>query len=225
LFQDFAEVICNDPRHYWWTQLALLYSLGWNIYMSVEGRPLQINSGEKQLLILLVGTKNEIPNLWAYFLLDQILPVSFTQNLFLVAILLKPKVKRIGHWQYSGRLLHVVIVVAYLGSLLAAPLSVGKSFFFPVIFAARFLLFAPFALSRPYIARNLTNGSGAVDMGGYRAALVTLCIGGFGLQVVQAARLLPMIIPVAALNDNAAVSALGHDFLLGIFSLIVFNIA
>ena len=37
LFQDFAEVINDDPDRFWWTNLALTYSLGWNIYMTVEG--------------------------------------------------------------------------------------------------------------------------------------------------------------------------------------------
>lgn len=37
LFKDFAEAICNDPSRFWWTQLALLYSMAWNLYMSVEG--------------------------------------------------------------------------------------------------------------------------------------------------------------------------------------------
>ncbi|KAI1610348.1 hypothetical protein EDD36DRAFT_323018 [Exophiala viscosa] len=37
LFRDFADVICNDPDHFWWTQAALLYSYAWNVYMSVEG--------------------------------------------------------------------------------------------------------------------------------------------------------------------------------------------
>lgn len=37
LFQDFAQIICDDPRRFWWTQQALLYSFGWNIFMCIEG--------------------------------------------------------------------------------------------------------------------------------------------------------------------------------------------
>jgi hypothetical protein len=37
LFGDFAESICTPPRHYWWTQKALLYSYAWNWYMAREG--------------------------------------------------------------------------------------------------------------------------------------------------------------------------------------------
>ena len=38
LFREFGEVICNDPRRFWWTRLALTYSLGWNVYMTTEGK-------------------------------------------------------------------------------------------------------------------------------------------------------------------------------------------
>ena len=38
LFQDFAEVICNDPVRFWWTQQALLLSIGWNTFMAIEGK-------------------------------------------------------------------------------------------------------------------------------------------------------------------------------------------
>jgi hypothetical protein len=39
LFQDFAEVVCNDAVRFWWTQQALLLSIGWNTFMAIEGRP------------------------------------------------------------------------------------------------------------------------------------------------------------------------------------------
>jgi hypothetical protein len=38
LFQDFAEVICNDAVRFWWAQQALLLSIGWNTFMAIEGR-------------------------------------------------------------------------------------------------------------------------------------------------------------------------------------------
>jgi hypothetical protein len=38
LFQDFAEVIFNDPVRFWWTQQALLLSIGWNTFMAIEGK-------------------------------------------------------------------------------------------------------------------------------------------------------------------------------------------
>lgn len=37
LFKDFAVVISKDPRRLWWTQLVLLYTMAWNMLMSVVG--------------------------------------------------------------------------------------------------------------------------------------------------------------------------------------------
>lgn len=38
LFEDFGRAICGDSQRFWWTHLVLLYSFGWNLYMSVEGQ-------------------------------------------------------------------------------------------------------------------------------------------------------------------------------------------
>lgn len=38
LFQSFAETICREPYHFWWTRQTLLYSIMWNMVMSIEGR-------------------------------------------------------------------------------------------------------------------------------------------------------------------------------------------
>ena len=45
LFQDFAEAINNDPHRRWWTNFALTYTLGWNIYMVIEGEQTYFPSG------------------------------------------------------------------------------------------------------------------------------------------------------------------------------------
>ena len=38
LFQDFATAICRTEERFLWTQSALLLSLGWNVWMAVEGK-------------------------------------------------------------------------------------------------------------------------------------------------------------------------------------------
>ena len=43
LFLDFAEVICNNPQRWLWTQSALLYSYAWNTYMAIKGMPVALN--------------------------------------------------------------------------------------------------------------------------------------------------------------------------------------
>ncbi len=50
LFQDFGEVICNDPHRFWWTQLALVYSFGWNMYMSIQGKQRHSKNTKHSLL-------------------------------------------------------------------------------------------------------------------------------------------------------------------------------
>ena len=37
LFKDFAEVICGSSARYWWTQQALLVTMTWSFFMSIEG--------------------------------------------------------------------------------------------------------------------------------------------------------------------------------------------
>lgn len=37
LFRDFAEIICGSSARYWWTQQALLGTMAWSFFMSIEG--------------------------------------------------------------------------------------------------------------------------------------------------------------------------------------------
>jgi hypothetical protein len=70
LFTDFAEGLVQDSARFFWAQTALLATLSTVIYMGTEGR------------------QRQIPDLWNFFALSQILPISFAQNLFYVALLL-----------------------------------------------------------------------------------------------------------------------------------------
>ena len=38
LFEDFGNAIVENNSRYWWTQQALLVSIAWSVFMSVEGR-------------------------------------------------------------------------------------------------------------------------------------------------------------------------------------------
>ena len=38
LFQDFAQSICEPQEHFWWTSQALLFTLAWSAFLSLEGR-------------------------------------------------------------------------------------------------------------------------------------------------------------------------------------------
>lgn len=38
LFQDFARSICEPQEHFWWSGQALLFTLAWSAFLSLEGR-------------------------------------------------------------------------------------------------------------------------------------------------------------------------------------------
>ena len=37
LFADFATTICSNNARFWWTQQALLVTMAWSVFMSLEG--------------------------------------------------------------------------------------------------------------------------------------------------------------------------------------------
>ena len=39
LFTDFATTICSNNARFWWTQQALLVTMAWSAFMSLEGVP------------------------------------------------------------------------------------------------------------------------------------------------------------------------------------------
>jgi hypothetical protein len=69
LFKDFGVAIVEDLKRFFWTQAALWTTMSVCLYMGAE------------------GVHRSVPRLWAYFALSQILPISFAQNLFYVALL------------------------------------------------------------------------------------------------------------------------------------------
>ncbi|CAK1367687.1 hypothetical protein CB0940_11545 [Cercospora beticola] len=72
LFKDFGVAIVEDLKRFFWTQAALWVTMSVCLYMGAE------------------GVHRRVPRLWAYFALSQILPISFAQNLFYVALLKLP---------------------------------------------------------------------------------------------------------------------------------------
>ncbi|OCT53539.1 hypothetical protein CLCR_10447 [Cladophialophora carrionii] len=218
LFRDFAEFIINDPYRFWWTNVALTYSLGWNVYMTIE------------------GFHNSIPHLWAYFLLDQILPVSFTQNMFLLATHLQDDKKHaeMRALDPPSAVMQVLLVCTYFAVLATAPITVGSDWFIWVLLATRALLFAPFLVLRPRIARPGASiqhqyvSSSANHIPRHQAKWALAVISGYmALQLAQGILALPSsitaVLPV--LHDNPAVSTLGYDLLIGISSLSISSLS
>lgn len=69
---DSFEILAERARRFWWGQQIEMGLIPWNLFLSVEGR------------------RRNMPNLWAYSLLGQLVSLSFGQNLFFIALLLTP---------------------------------------------------------------------------------------------------------------------------------------
>ena len=243
LFHDFAETISDDPCRFWWTQLALTYSFGWNVYMTIEGILcpfIHTYSYASTDSTRHPGSRNNIPHLWTYFLLDQILPISFTQNLFMLAVLLKDEaqVKR-RKVEPAKVSLQILLVLAYFTILSMAPSSVGRPRLFVVLLSTRALLFAPFVVLQPQLSKRMppssprqgaaskstssqTSAASYIRQHEARWALA-LTVGYAMMQLIVGLTMIPSSIKsiLFTLHDNPAVSALGYDFLIGMFSLSV----
>lgn len=176
--------------------------------------------------------RHSIPRLWAYFILDQILPVSFTQNLFSLFLLLR------RHDSYgTTRLLRPlssnlqILLVFTFGAVLGmGSYSVKAGWLFPVLFVTRLLLFSPFLLLQPAVlpadasARSRFRSLSAVGRLGRHegkwALGLTIASIAFQLRIGLSQYSVTEI--SSALNSSSAVSALGYDVLLGISSLAVY---
>lgn len=223
LFQDFAITICNDSARFWWTQQALLVSMAWSVFMSFEGLfvlPLQA----KLLSLMTVGRKRSVPHLWAYAFISQILPVSFAQNLFFLAMLLKPVSNPNQQIWTPTPIIQLLPLVAYYSFVLAAPFVAGTGTFIGVVIFIRLLLVAPLIL--PAV---ITEGGGQsyltprkahwADAGPFKFIGICSALLWF-LQTFVALNNTgfdPSRI-INSLNDNSAVSALGYDYILSLAS-------
>lgn len=64
--------MAEKARRFWWGNQRALAAVPWSMLLSIEGR------------------RRNIPFLWAYQLLAQLVNLSFAQNLFYLALLLTP---------------------------------------------------------------------------------------------------------------------------------------
>ena len=179
------------------------------------------------------GTKRDIPRLWAYFLLDQILPVSFTQNLFCLALLLTRPLKAEKKLYATNTLLQVVSILAYFLSVSQTPEAVGSPWLLPIMFATRALLFAPYLVLAPSSERSWRTPLGRSSARGtlhaaYGSAWKMVAAGAVMLHIRQSKFVLDdnhksaVWEGFAKINDDPAVSALAYDYILGVSSLYVF---
>ena len=173
-----------------------------------------------------VGHQFDVKHLWAYFILDQILPVSYTQNLFLIATSLMDTPKSKQPKQAPGLTWQLAPLLAYMMCLIAAPHCVGTSCFFPVLFLTRFLLFSRMIELRPSAKSDSSRDPVSVTPAfplfeDYKWSIVYFCLGAWVLSVIHLTQAMPFLEALAAVNFNPAVSALGYDLLIGLASLVI----
>ena len=135
LFADFAEGLVQDSARFFWAQTALLATLSTVIYMGTEGR------------------QRQIPELWTFFALSQILPISFAQNLFYIALLLTSPEEQTEEeskeTRSSNRILHfskthsILSAAAYCLCLALAQLYASTPALVPIVLLARLCLLFP----------------------------------------------------------------------------------
>lgn len=72
VYLDAIEIVAEKARRFWWGQQLDLGLVSWSLLLAIEGR------------------RRNIPLLWCYQLLGQLVSLSFAENLFFVALLLTP---------------------------------------------------------------------------------------------------------------------------------------
>ncbi|KAK5173366.1 uncharacterized protein LTR77_002047 [Saxophila tyrrhenica] len=213
LFQDFGEAIVKDSVRYFWAQSALLGTLSICIFMGVEGgssSPSFYDTAD------CLGRQRQIPRLWAFFGLSQILPISFMQNLFYLALLRQP-IKRTQTLVPITYLL--AVVVSYCACLLLAPAMIGGSWLITIIVEARFFLLAPLVILHSAKPNNPNVGELMADRSQAQSVVLFAALGCSAYQIY---RLVQDGVTgkdvLDGLFDHPAVSSMGCDFILSAIS-------
>jgi hypothetical protein len=201
LFRDFGEAIVGDSARFFWVQSALLATLSVFNYMGTEGR------------------QRGIPQLWSFFCLSQILPISFAQNLFYIALLLSPQNEGQLHFNKSRAVLASAV---YCLCLACAQMYAGTDKLVLIILTARVVLMAPLFLKAGRFATNITTEKVPIDRAtGDELQRIVLksSIIMTGMKCYQAMQegFSPQSV-ASALFSHPAVASLGCDFILSAVS-------
>ena len=224
LFYSFAQTICKPYEHYIWTEQALLVTMGWCLFMSIEGElSFHLHANYWSTTIYLSGPRRQIRHVWAYTVIAQILPISFAQNLFSLAMLMRPKTKQPAEIWTPSLVYRAVPPLVYLIFVAIAPYLASARIFLAIVIVIRLLLLCPLLLeyflpeefgskSSPVSAEALERGLFSYYFFGASYLLifqvaVTMFSNGFNLHRM-----------LAAINDDPSVSTLGYDYLLSLIS-------
>ncbi|GAB1741541.1 hypothetical protein NU219Hw_g6769t1 [Hortaea werneckii] len=225
LFQDFAHAILASPARRVWTFAELGMAMTICLHMAQEGR------------------RRQVPRLYVFFALSQILPVSFVQALFYLVVL------RWEGWVESPRgagsrsdgygrdgggggsrgekgLIVIpspawtaVTCLAYGASIVAACVLKETGFLMPLVLLARVLLLAPRFLPLRFYADD------SVTVRAIQTALpvsAMIVVGYTFITAILDDDDYGLAIPRALFN-HPAVSSLGCDAVLSVISLALWN--
>lgn len=172
------------------------------------------------------GSRRQIPHLWAYLAVGQILPISFAQNLFFVAMILFPISDQQGRGaatpKIPGPVTQCLPVAAYYILLARAPTSIGNPISMSIIIVLlRILLLCPSLLLRASVVFETlgvtpTAATQDAQSGGYTTSYVLALFCSSVLFLQQTAWALrghKVGEILTAIDSSPAVSALGYDFL------------
>jgi len=197
LFLDFARSLCSTQAGYYWIMQALLGTMITNITMSSAGQ------------------RYAVPNLQYYFLIGQILPISFAANLFCIATVIAASSPQneidVRRAKTAARLLPistlVPILIAYRLMLELLPREASSSNFMLIVGITRLLLYVTslvrFPVIRPFEKQyeKAHLASTIVSVAGLGIASFAMGAGSFDIRLRNA-------------RDNPAVAALGVDYML-----------
>ncbi|KAJ9193480.1 hypothetical protein DTO164E3_7879 [Paecilomyces variotii] len=129
LFREAWGAVVESPWRFWWSEQIFLWTTGWSLFLGISGR------------------RNQIPHIWAYMLLGQIVAISFAQNLFYLAVLLYrpvPVDKRPSPhiWAYSVVIELLPLAISLFITALV-PSTLSTPYFLFVLLVPHVVLFIP----------------------------------------------------------------------------------
>lgn len=177
----------------------------------------------------MIGRRRRIPHLWAYSSVSQILPVSFAQNLFFLAMLVPPAAEQDEMVWVPHPMLLLVSSGIYYVFVGLAPYMIGTNAFIGVVITIRLLLFCPLYLpmivprdfGKKYLKARDTQRIFRRVMGYVGTCSVVLLI----VQTLVTFREMAFNISsvLGAIHDSPAISALGYDYVLSLVSAGLWN--
>lgn len=176
-----------------------------------------------------IGFATNIPSLWTYFILDQILPVSFTQNLFCVALTQTGNVPLQNHRTEPDQILisclRLAGLLCYILTLYRIPSTVNTEHFFPTLFTLRMLLLMPYFIDslayRLWQPSNRSRGFTTETFNKCLVAVLSIVVAHAGFQSGLTFKVYEES-GAASPKTNYAAAALSNDMVLGFLGGIAF---